>query len=785
MPPSTASRILFCLVLTCAALKVEPSLASSATWLPSPSNGNWNDSANWTPGGPPNGAADKATFVTSTTTELTLSANSTVNEIIFSANASAYTITATSALQLVISDVGITNNSGAVQNFAASVTGPGSTPTVQLLNATAGSNMIYTANGTVVINRPGGLIDLRGVSNAENSTFIANPAAVNGGGSGEIILREGATANHAAFTAYGASVFGAFGGEISLIGAIADHATFVANGGAHSSGDSRDGGKVYLNSTSAGNASFTNNGGVVDGAHGGEISFSADCTAAFAEFTNNPGSVEGAGGGTIYFRSNSTADHGTFNNKGTSVNGALGGTIIFSESSNAGSGVFTNGAVIFESLEGGATEFHDTSSAMNGTFTTGSGGRTEFFELATAANAVLDTDGNPSAGLTAFRGSSTADNATLIGRANYGWIVFDDLFTGGTCRVEVFGNGLLDISRHDSPGVTIGSLEGDGNVFLGNNALQVGSNGASTNFSGSIQNGGIGGGSSGSLVKIGSGTLSLSGSNSYVAGTAISQGTLQASHDGALGRWTVNVTANGVLTLQNGVNNDYIADTAALSIVTGSLVNLNFTGNADTINALLIDGVAQVPGFYGSSASGAQHPLSQFTGTEKILVQGPTIVSRKTQGTNAFDLYLPPYGYADPAIECRSGGPTNQYQFVVTFLNPVTVEDALVRDGNGTINGVSGSGTNVVTINLSNVTNAQTIDVTLSGPNLLLDIPMRILVGDINANGVVNSSDVSQTKAESGHPLTNANFRADVTANGSITGTDVSFVKSRVGTALP
>ena len=295
--------------------------------------------------------------------------------------------------------------------------------------------------------------------------------------------------------------------------------------------------------------------------------------------------------------------------------------------------MFTNGAVIFESLEGGATEFHDTSSAMNGTFTTGSGGRTEFFELATAANAVLDTDGNPSAGLTAFRGSSTADNATLIGRANYGWIVFDDLSTGGTCRVEVFGNGLLDISRHDSPGVTIGSLEGDGNVFLGNNALQVGSNGASTNFSGSIQNGGIGGGSSGSLVKIGSGTLSLSGSNSYVAGTAISQGTLQASHDGALGRWTVNVTANGVLTLQNGVNNDYIADTAALSIVTGSLVNLNFTGNADTINALLIDGVAQFP------ASMAAQPVVRSTHCHNL--RAPEKYSYKDQPSSRGKLKEP------------------------------------------------------------------------------------------------------------------------------------------------
>jgi len=78
--------------------------------------------------------------------------------------------------------------------------------------------------------------------------------------------------------------------------------------------------------------------------------------------------------------------------------------------------------------------------------------------------------------------------------------------------VEVFGNGNLDISPHlapsqESPGLDVGSVEGDGNVFLGANNLIVGSNKMNTTFSGVIQDGGINGGSSGSLTKIGTGTL--------------------------------------------------------------------------------------------------------------------------------------------------------------------------------------------------------------------------------------------------------------------------------------
>jgi hypothetical protein len=92
-----------------------------------------------------------------------------------------------------------------------------------------------------------------------------------------------------------------------------------------------------------------------------------------------------------------------------------------------------------------------------------------------------------------------------------------------------------------------------------------------------------------------------------------------------------------------------------------------------------------------------------------------------------------------------------------------------------------------VTIPLTNVTNAQTIQVRVNGVNGFSNfvIPMSVLVGDTNGNGSVNASDLSQTKAHSGEAVTAANFRTDVNVNGSINATDVSLVKSASGTSLP
>ena len=182
--------------------------------------------------------------------------------------------------------------------------------------------------------------------------------------------------------------------------------------------------------------------------------------------------------------------------------------------------------------DSGSTQHFMTTVGANGEF-----GLIVFTNSATAGTSTMFTNnggtvsGAPG-GSTVFHGSSTAASATLIansgtGGGEGGQIFFDENSTGGTSRVELFGNGSLDISAHAAPGVTIGSIEGDGDAFLGVNNLTVGSNNLSTTFSGVIQDGGKGGGMGGSLTKVGTGTLELTGANTYTGNTNVNRGVLQ------------------------------------------------------------------------------------------------------------------------------------------------------------------------------------------------------------------------------------------------------------------
>jgi len=102
---------------------------------------------------------------------------------------------------------------------------------------------------------------------------------------------------------------------------------------------------------------------------------------------------------------------------------------------------------------------------------------------------------------------------------------------GGTSRIVLTHKGSLDISDLSDLftfEITIGSLEGDrtGNVFLGAKQLIVGSNNMSTVYSEVIQDGGIHGGTGGSLAKIGTRTLTPTGANLYTGGTTVTEGDL-------------------------------------------------------------------------------------------------------------------------------------------------------------------------------------------------------------------------------------------------------------------
>ena len=173
----------------------------------------------------------------------------------------------------------------------------------------------------------------------------------------------------------------------------------------------------------------------------------------------------------------------------TITNNGLGGIIIFRNFSTAGSATFT--------LQNNIIDFADHSTAGSATFYNN--------------------------GAIGFSGSSRADNATFI---NNNAIVFFDSSTGSTARFINGTGGYIDLSLLTNAGMTAGSIEAAGNIFLGGKNLEVGSNNLSTTFAGMLRDGGLGGGSGGSLTKEGSGTLTLSGTNTYSGPTTINSGAL-------------------------------------------------------------------------------------------------------------------------------------------------------------------------------------------------------------------------------------------------------------------
>jgi autotransporter-associated beta strand protein len=121
---------------------------------------------------------------------------------------------------------------------------------------------------------------------------------------------------------------------------------------------------------------------------------------------------------------------------------------------------------------------------------------------------------------------------------------FDATTIGGT-------SGTLDLNNLD---VVLGGLKGAGaSITNFTGQLSIGNNHQDTVFSGSL-------GGSGSLVKIGDGSLTLAGDNPYTGGTSICDGVLQIGAGGTTGSLgSGNVTNDGVLVF-NRSNNITVAN---------------------------------------------------------------------------------------------------------------------------------------------------------------------------------------------------------------------------------
>ena len=175
-------------------------------------------------------------------------------------------------------------------------------------------------------------------------------------------------------------------------------------------------------------------------------------------------------------------------------------------------------------------------------------------DTATAGTANIT---NNSGGTTNFNAATTAGTAVVTTNSG-GNVFFFDTSTGGTARFITNAGGTFDMSGLAAASMTAGSIEGDGSYFLGGKLLSVGGNNLSTEVSGVIADGGASGGTGGALTKTGTGTFTLSNTNTYTGATTIDGGTLNVTGSIATSSLTT-VNSGATLTGTGATGNASIA----------------------------------------------------------------------------------------------------------------------------------------------------------------------------------------------------------------------------------
>ena len=211
---------------------------------------------------------------------------------------------------------------------------------------------------------------------------------------------------------------------------------------------------------------------------------------------------------------------------------------------------------------------------------------------------------------------------------------FYDNSTGGNAQFITIGTGFVDFSGSLGPNgdrrITAGSIAGSGFYYIGaGNTLIVGGNNLSTTVSGVIADldpCGCGPAGPGALEKVGSGTLILSGTNSYTGATTVKGGFLDVEGSVASSILTT-VNAGGALTGAGTVGNTTIATggiflpgngqgtftnvAGNLAFQSGALylITLNSTGSTFA----KVTGTASLAGTVGAALAPGSNVMKQYT----------------------------------------------------------------------------------------------------------------------------------------------------------------------------
>ncbi len=439
----------------------------------------------------------------------------------------------------------------------------------------------FTNNASATSLEPtgGGLTGFFETATADHGSFT------NSGGDGVgglTFFRDTSTAGNGSFTNLGTT--GSFGAAIPgetrfLDNSNAGNGTFT-----NKPGTSTGGMTEFFNSSSAAHGTFINDG-TGGGSAAGMVIFHDTSTAANGQF-----STQGNAGGQFVFKDGSTAGSATFtvgtdtsnarlefHNQSTAASAMIDvrarGNLLFFDTSNGANSMITVRAAVEGGLPGGGGGFvvvNGTSASLGsaivdvqgGTVNNNGGGGQVAVENpgSTADNAIITTEGGIVAGsfgaTTTFYSGATAGNAILITNGGThggggGTTSFTSGALGGTARLITNAGGVADFSGNLNFGTSVGSIEGAGTYMLGGSLLTTGSRNISTVVSGTIIDG-PGTAKGGQLTVVGSGTLTLSGANTYTGATNIGNGMTANSGKLIAANTTGSATGTGPVFVDKG-----------------------------------------------------------------------------------------------------------------------------------------------------------------------------------------------------------------------------------------
>ncbi len=306
------------------------------------------------------------------------------------------------------------------------------------------------------------------------------------------------------------------------------------------------------------------------------------------------------------------------------------GTTLASDSSSristtAGSKLFLNAGTLTSTNIGASGTFFDTDTEIVLT-----GNTTFSYTTANTLNIVQSATKISGTGSVTKSGAGVLAFANTVGNATYSGAT---TVLDGELRIRTAANPLPTATALTvtSPGIfnlnsvsqQVGSLSGNGKVGTGSGTLTVGDS-TSTVFSGTIDNINNAGASgvttgAGKLTKVGSGTLELTGVNTYTGTFTNLEGTTLVSGGGKLAGPTVDAVVNGGMLVFN-----IPAQTVLSLSSTGSMGTVSLgTGHTLTVNngtAKTYSGAITGPGALTKTGAGnwTLSGASDYTGVTTI-----------------------------------------------------------------------------------------------------------------------------------------------------------------------